>query len=136
MTIFSKWSDSDHYHFDMIYDCRFEIRENFSSRELFWLLNRFWSRDRRDGRCNFRPCGLLIFVSKRKSNFSWNSYRNSVSCIQSKFSWRLKNFAYVIDENNPIFSFSDRWKTRNFQKKPKIRHVFLKLNHNLSYLFK
>ena len=25
MTIFSKWSDSDHYHFDMIYDCRFEM---------------------------------------------------------------------------------------------------------------
>ena len=58
MTIFSKWSDSDHYHFDMIYDCRFEIRENFSS------------RDRRDGDWSFRPCGLLIFVSKRKSNFS------------------------------------------------------------------
>ena len=70
MTIFSKWSDSDHCHFDMIYDCRFEIRENFSSRELFRLLNRFWSRDRRDGRCNFRPCGLFIFVSKQKSNFS------------------------------------------------------------------
>ena len=50
MTIFSKWIDSDHYHFDMIYDCRFEIRENFSSRELFWFINRFWSRDRRDGR--------------------------------------------------------------------------------------
>ena len=125
MTIFSKWSDSDHYHFDMIYDCRFEIREKFSSRELFWLLNRFWSRDRRDGRWNFRLCGLFIFVSKRKSNFCWNSYRNSVSCIQSKFSWRLKNFAYVIRRKQPYIFVLWEPKNKKFSKKDQNPSSFL-----------
>ena len=64
-------SDSDLNRFDMIYDCHFEIREKFSSRELFWLLNTFWSPDCRDGNMNFRPCGLFIFRQQPgKSMFS------------------------------------------------------------------
>ena len=70
-------SDSDLNRFEMIYVLSFRNdREKFSSPDLFWLLNTFWSPDRRDGNTNFRPCGLFVFVRKREKHVflkrEWN----------------------------------------------------------------